>query len=196
MAYKAAIIKERQDKEDEDEDDDSSLNVLRKSRGPLELEVVESKDDTHLFTRRTKDIISDLLDDNPKNLLSVMDQEGNPIQQMDQSRKFFHRYRKYTARELTYWYDPDEKDGGHIYIHGISDDFKLRYIWVEGFFDGDDEDADEDEIQIPDWMIPDIKKRIMTNELAFMLNRISDDDNNSTLDGIKPQTQQLSAYEK
>ena len=35
-------------------------------------------------------------------------------------------------------------------------------------------------------MIPDIKKLIMTNELAFMLNRPSDDDNNSTLDGIKP----------
>ena len=26
----------------------------------------------------------------------------------------------------------------------------------------------------------------MKNELAFMLNRPSDDDNNSTLDGIKP----------
>lgn len=187
MAYKAAIIKDRQDREDEDEDDDSSLNILRKARGPLELEKVESKDHTVLFRRRTKDVITDLLDDNPKNLLSVKDQEGQPIQQMDECRKFFHRYRKYTARELTYWYEPDDKNGGHIYIHGIADDFKLRYIWIEGFFESNDEDADEDEIMIPDWMIPEIKRNIMEKELSFMLNRISDDDNNSTLDGIKPQ---------
>jgi hypothetical protein len=35
-------------------------------------------------------------------------------------------------------------------------------------------------------MVPHIKELIMKNELAFMLNRPSDDDNNSTLDGIKP----------
>jgi len=35
-------------------------------------------------------------------------------------------------------------------------------------------------------MVPDIKKLIFNNELALMLNRPSDDSNNSTLDGIKP----------
>nr|DAJ76143.1 MAG TPA: hypothetical protein [Crassvirales sp.] len=35
-------------------------------------------------------------------------------------------------------------------------------------------------------MIPDIKKAIMTNELAFMLNMPSDDSNNSTLASVKP----------
>ena len=115
---------------------------------------------------------------------------------MDESRKFFHRFRKYTGRDLTYWYEPDEKEGGHIYIHGIADDMKLRWITVEGFFDGNDDNADEDEIQIPGWMIPQIKKGIMDNELSFMLQRISDDDNNSTLDGIKPQSQAVTPNEK
>lgn len=195
LAYKEAIIKDRQDKEDEDEDDDSTLNILRKSR-VYELELVESKDDTNLFRRRTVDTITDLCDDNALNILSVKDQEGYPIQQMDESRKFFHRFRKYTGRDLTYWYEPDENEGGHIYIHGIADDMKLRWITVEGFFDGDDDDADEDEIQIPGWMIPQIKKGIMDNELSFMLQRISDDDNNSTLDGIKPQSQVVTPNEK
>lgn len=50
----------------------------------------------------------------------------------------------------------------------------------------ENEDPDEDDVQIPTWMVPDIKKLIMNNELAFMINRPSDDTNNSTLDGIKP----------
>ena len=45
-------------------------------------------------------------------------------------------------------------------------------------------------------MIPDIKKNILSNELAFMIARISDDDNNSTLDGIKPQAQAVTPNEK
>lgn len=35
-------------------------------------------------------------------------------------------------------------------------------------------------------MIPDIKKAVMDNELRFMLNRPSDDSNNSTLASVKP----------
>ena len=44
----------------------------------------------------------------------------------------------------------------------------------------------EDDITIPGWMIPDIKKAILTNELAFMIKRPSDDSNNSTLASVKP----------
>ena len=44
----------------------------------------------------------------------------------------------------------------------------------------------EEDVTIPGWMIPDIKKAIMTNELAFMLKRPSDDSNNSTLSNVKP----------
>jgi len=51
---------------------------------------------------------------------------------------------------------------------------------------GDEDDPDEEDIKIPTWMVPDIKNLIMKNELSFMLQRPSDDDNNATLDGIKP----------
>jgi hypothetical protein len=39
---------------------------------------------------------------------------------------------------------------------------------------------------IPAWMVPPIKERIMKNELAFMLNKPSDDSNNATLASVKP----------
>jgi len=76
----------------------------------------------------------------------------------------------------------------------LQDQDELEYIYVLAIYevpedDADDEDAedpDEDDVQIPTWMVPDIKNLIMKNELAFMLQRPSDDDNNSTLDGIKP----------
>jgi len=35
-------------------------------------------------------------------------------------------------------------------------------------------------------MVPPIKKLILNNELAFMLNRPSDDSNNATLASVKP----------
>jgi hypothetical protein len=53
--------------------------------------------------------------------------------------------------------------------------------------DGDDDDSvGEDEVKIPTWMVPTIKELIMKNELAFMLNRPSDDSNNATLASVKP----------
>ena len=45
-------------------------------------------------------------------------------------------------------------------------------------------------------MIPQIRESILKNELTFMLQRPSDDDNNSTLDGIKPQPQAVTPNEK
>jgi hypothetical protein len=70
----------------------------------------------------------------------------------------------------------------------------LRYIYVlyllevkDDTAEGDDEDdPDEDEIMIPAWLVPLIKDRILKNEIAFMLNRPSDDSNNSTLASVKP----------
>ena len=105
-------------------------------------------------------------------------------------RRHYQYFRKYTFGELTSYY----KDDKHVYVQGLQDNDQLQYIYVLAVYevpdDDDDaaegEDPDEDDIKIPTWMIPDIKKLIMTNELAFMLNRPSDDDNNSTLDGIKP----------
>jgi len=52
--------------------------------------------------------------------------------------------------------------------------------------DGSDNNMDEDDVKIPAWLVPLIKERIIKNELAFMLNRPSDDSNNATLASVKP----------
>jgi hypothetical protein len=70
----------------------------------------------------------------------------------------------------------------------------LRYIYVlyllevkDDTAEGDDEDdPDEDDIMIPAWLVQLIKDRILKNEIAFMLNRPSDDSNNATLASVKP----------
>ena len=84
-------------------------------------------------------------------------------------------------------------DDNHIYVQGLQDDDQLQYIYVLAVYEvqDDDEDVDEDpqtedDIQIPTWMVPDIKKLIFQNELAVMLNRPSDDSNNATLASVKP----------
>lgn len=86
------------------------------------------------------------------------------------------------------------EDDGHIYIQGVSDQGLLQYIYVLAVYEepddleGDDEDGDvdEDDVKIPGWMVPQIKELILKNELAFMLNRPSDDSNNATLASVKP----------
>ena len=62
----------------------------------------------------------------------------------------------------------------------------IESIYVTGNIDPEGYADCEDDVTIPGWMIPDIKKAIMTNELAFMLKRPSDDSNNSTLSSVKP----------
>lgn len=192
LAYRAALIKARRDQEKNNlEDDETSLNMLLETKGPIELELEQSKDGTLLFRKKTKTKIPELVDKDQSNLFSVHDQIGNPIQFMSEERKFFHRFRKYTKGEFTYNYE-----NGYIIIHG-SDIAHLNYIWIEGLFsDEDSSDINEDDYKIPGWMIPDIKKNILQTELSFMLQRISDDDNNSTLDGIKPQPQAVQPNEK
>lgn len=82
------------------------------------------------------------------------------------------------------------KDDGHIYVQGLTDLNILQYIYVlwlkEVDDDEEDNDKDEDDIMIPAWMVPMIKDLIFKNELAFMLNRPSDDSNNATLASVKP----------
>ena len=109
---------------------------------------------------------------------------------MNNVRRHYHYWRKYTFGELTAYY----KDDKHIYVQGLVDKNDLRYIYVEWIKeienedeDGTGEDApDEDDVKIPAWMVPGIKERIIKNELAFMLNRPSDDSNNATLASVKP----------
>ena len=72
-----------------------------------------------------------------------------------------------------------------MYIEGYGID-DIDKIYIDGNF-SDNPDADsEDDIKIPSWMIPEIRGLIMKNELSFMLNRPSDDSNNSTLASVKP----------
>lgn len=158
--------------------------------GPMELEQVESKTDVPTFTKRTIDTLEDVLDNNENNVLAVHDESGENLQYMNHIRRHYHYWRKYTFGEMTAYY----KDDGHVYVQGLVDQDELKYIYVlylkeiqDDTEDGEDENGpDEDEVMIPAWMVPPIKERIMKNELAFMLNRPSDDSNNATLASVKP----------
>lgn len=183
-AYKAAITKEELDSENDDNDDHEEITGENLTEiGPLELEDVESLSRTPLFTRKTVDKIERVYKDDERSILAVTDQEGCNIQRMNKVRRHLHYFRKYTAGELTYYYDD-----GYVYVQGTEDCNTLRYIWVtylQDDIEADDEKA-EDEIKIPAWMVPTIKDRIFKSELAFMLNRPSDDSNNATLASVKP----------
>lgn len=197
IAYKHQLVKQQNEADKQngnDEDEDSTLESFRHTYGPLELVVEESESGLPLFRKRTKDPIPTLVDNAAYNLYAVFDEQGCIIQLMNEHRRHYHFARKYTWKELTAWYE-----NGYVYVEGMEDKGQLEYIWITGLFednDGEDDDMNEDDITVPGWMVPDIKKRIMENELAFMLRMISDDDNNSTLDGIKPQPQTQIGNEK
>lgn len=138
-------------------------------------------------TKRTMDTIDDVFNNSGSSILAIHDQDGEVIQYMDHVRRHYNYYRKYTAAELTGFY----KDDKHVYIQGLSDGGMLKYITVlyiaENDLDNEDkDDLDEDKIKIPAWMVPYIKENIIKTELAFMLNRPSDDSNNATLASVKP----------
>lgn len=165
--------------------------IKRVEIGPLELEEVPSKSDVPTFTKRTVDVIPDVMDNAEGSILAIHDQQGEVIQYMNHIRRHYQYWRKYTFGEMTAYY----MDNGHIYVQGLVDEDELKYIYVlyllevkDDTSDGEDEDdpADEDDVEIPAWMVPPIKKLILTNELAFMLNRPSDDSNNATLASVKP----------
>lgn len=182
LAYKSMLIKQDQDKKKEDSNDDNPDDSLQKMIGPIELVDEPSLDDTCLYRKRTKDKIPTLMGDSADNLISVSDQEGCVIQFMNEKRRHYHYFRKYTFGEITCWFE-----NGYVYVQGYTDLGQLKYIWITGVFQGDDgDDAEEDNVNIPGWMIPNIKKMIFENELRFMLNRPSDDSNNSTLASVKP----------
>ena len=182
LAYKNAIIKKRQDKAKEDKkNDDTDDDDTIKTIGPLELIDEEPLDNTCLYRKRTKEKLPELSGSSDCSIISVQDQEGCPIQMMNEKKRHFHFFRKYTFGELAWWYE-----NGYIYLQGLTDLNMLRYIWVSGVFTDSDKDADEDDIKIPGWMIPDIKQMIIKNELAFILAMPSDDDNNSTVASVKP----------
>lgn len=140
-------------------------------------------------TKRTVDTIDDVFNNNGRSILAIHDQDGENIQYMDHVRRHYNYFRRYTFAELTGFF----KDDGHIYIQGLSDGGMLKYITVlyiakneEDSGSDEDNDLDEEDVKVPGWMVPDIKSRIINIELAFMLNRPSDDSNNATLASVKP----------
>lgn len=178
MHYRALLIKQKQ--QEEAFDDSWFDECLTKTIGPLEISRVEGHEDDDVFTKRVVTKINDLLFADPNNIISVTDETGCPIQRMHSIRRHFHYFRKYTPKELTWdWKNGDLLIRGHVEY----DNFK--YVWIK-YISNDDDAQSEDDITIPGWMVPLIKENIFKNELAFMIKMPSDDDNNSTLDGIKP----------
>ena len=196
-AYKNQLWKEERDRKkllakqfQLDEESIADDEFIKKIEvGPLKLEDV-SENGAPDFTKRTVDTLQDVLDNDPNSVLAVHDQNGEIIQFTNHIRRYYNYWRKYTFGEMSAYY----KDDGHVYVQGLVDKGKLEYIYVlflqeekDDMSEGDDDDApDEDEILIPAWLVPGIKERIIKNELAFMLNRPSDDSNNATLASVKP----------
>ena len=181
LAWKAAILKKKHDYatqngQEEDTDDDILQTV-----GPVELIDEKPLDDTCLYRKRSKEKIPELVGSSDCSIIGVKDQQGYPIQKMDEQRRYFHFFRKYTFGDLGWWYEND-----YLYLQGLTDLNRLKYVWVDGLFTDADTDGDEDSIKIPGWMIPDIKTYIIKTELGFILNMPSDDDNNSTNASVKP----------
>ena len=190
-AYKQAILKDRLDKQKEQAPNDDELedyvdDIFIREKGPLELIKPTENDHWPVNTRRTKDKLEGIYNDDEQSILSIHDQNGCIIQYMNHTRKHYQRFRKYTSNAITAYYDD-----GYIYIQGLNDDCKFKYIWVLAIYEdlndfNDGDDIDEDEIKIPAWLVPQIKNNILKNELSFMLNRPSDDSNNATLASVKP----------
>ena len=162
--------------------------LILKEVGPLELEDVPSNDeDRDSFTKRTVDEIDGLFANLPSSITAVRDESGENIQYMNAIRRHYQYFRRYTFGELTAYFNGDK----HVYVQGLQDQNELKYIYVTAIYEADEDDddsdaEDEDDVQIPTWMVPDIKKLIFQNELAVMLNRPSDDSNNATLASVKP----------
>lgn len=114
-------------------------------------------------------------------IVAVYDLHDCIIQEMSEQRRHFQWLRKYTKNEYTYYYEDR-----HIYVQGLD---ALRYIKVVGIWADPSEaglDPDDDTYPIPVDKIGALKKLIIDNELAFMLSRPSDDKNNASLAGLKP----------
>lgn len=181
--YKAALTKEELESEDDNMYHEELSGENLTETGPLELEKVESLTNTPLFTKKTVDKLDGVYRNQESSIFCVTDQEGCNIQKMNKVRRHLHYFRKHTSDELTYYYED-----GYIYVQGTEAYKDLQYIWVSYYEDDTEKDDEksEDEIKIPTWMVPTIKDRIFKSELAFMLNRPSDDSNNATLASVKP----------
>lgn len=113
-------------------------------------------------------------------IVRVTDLHDCVIQGMSASRRHFQWLRR-TGKEYTYYYKPNK-----IYVQGVD---ALRWIRVLAIFEDPTEAGLKatDAYPIPVDKLGALKQMIFDNELRFMLNRPSDDKNNSSLSGLKPQ---------
>lgn len=202
-SYKSKLHKDRIDQLKEQakhsqmwEELEDGIFLKIKKIGPLELVPWDPDPESKsrpIFTKRTKETIKNIFNNSENSILSVHDREGENIQYVNQVKRHYQYFRKYTFGEMTAFYKDDDKDGGHIYVQGVTDMGNLKYIWVKALFeepddtnDGLNDDVDEEDVKIPGWMVPMIKEMIIKIELSFMLNRPSDDSNNATLASVKP----------
>lgn len=190
-AYKHALWKEESDRKkdlarqnqlDDLFMDDEYLKLVETDH---ELEPVEANTSPYIIIKRTVDTLDGLLDNNPANVLAIHDANGENIQYMNHVRRYYNYWRRYTFGDMTASY----RDDGHVYIQGLTDKNLLNYVsilWIKEVEEDDLDEANEEDVMIPGWMVPKIKELILKNELAFMLNRPSDDSNNATLASVKP----------
>lgn len=187
LQYKAYFAKKENEKDEQDGDDDEPDETLSSTIGPIQLIydpeaklcACDPASKCHNIIKRTKDVIH-TIEGSPDDIISVHDISGCVIQYMHKMRRHYHNFRRYTYAEPTCWFD-----NGYIYIQGDGID-NIDYIYVDCIPDPLQYADDEDQVNIPGWMIPDIKLAIMRNELGFMLKMPSDDSNNSTLASVKP----------
>lgn len=187
-AYKHQIIRDRIDKWKQDDGEnleDVIDGIYIREKGPLELTTVSSYDQNQIFTKKLVKKLEGIFDNTESSILAVHDQAGENIQIMNHIRRHYNYFRKYTGGEPTASYED-----GYVYVTGPKTYDQLKYIWVLAIYEDNDDNFDtatsEDDVRIPSWMVPPIKQLILRNELAFMLNRPSDDSNNSTLASVKP----------
>ena len=190
-AYKQKLIQDRLDKQSGDAADPNRIedeidDLFIREEGPYELEVVQPIGSDPIYTRKTKLKLENIYNNDESSILAVHDETGCDIQLMNYVRRHYNYFRKYVNKELSADYDD-----GYIYIRGTQDNNKLKYIWVRAIYDcisNDDEsdNANEEDIKIPAYMVPLIKEMIMKSELSFMLQRPSDDSNNATIASVKP----------
>ena len=149
-AHKAAILKERLDKQKEnalnpDDDEDAIDNMFIREVGPLEIQDVELLEEQELgdkkpkrnkptFTKRTVKPIQDIYENAGSSILAIHDEDGEDIQYMNHERRHYNYFRKYTFGELTAYYKPyvlPENQSNTKNKDGIERRGK-GYIYIEG----------------------------------------------------------------
>lgn len=184
MTYKAQLAKQQREKDKQDGEDTDNDDSLATT---ITVELIDDpnlsdKDIAHPIRKRSKDKLPVIEGSSEDDIVSVSDITGCVIQFMHDKRRHYHYFRRYTWAEPVCWYE-----NGYLYVEGDASVQNIKQIEVTGNFSDDPENTDdEDQVKIPGWMIPQIRALIMRNELAFMLNRPSDDSNNSTLASVKP----------